>query len=340
MTGLRFLAALAVFANHAGDAFLDPENPVNGTAQTGFAGVSFFFVLSGFVLTWSARPGDRPAAFYRRRVARIVPNHAVAWLLALVVLLAAGHSVGLVPAVLSLTLLQSWHPSPDVHFAVNAVAWTLAVEAFFYATFPFLLPVLAHFGQRWRRALMGLSVSGTLLAAGAGYAAAPAARHWLVYVFPVARLPEFVLGILLALEVRAGATGRFRLAPALALAVAVWLACRAVPPAFQVAAVTLVPFALLIVAAAQADIAGRRSFARHRALVRLGEWSFAFYLLHAMVLEVADGAVDLRGRGPAFIVAGILTLLAVSVAASATLFSTVERPMERRLRAPRAMSTS
>src|SRR5205823_3153004 len=46
--------------------------------------VSFFFVLSGFVLTWnnSARDTRR---YYRNRLARIVPNYVVTWALALVV---------------------------------------------------------------------------------------------------------------------------------------------------------------------------------------------------------------------------------------------------------------
>jgi peptidoglycan/LPS O-acetylase OafA/YrhL len=40
-------------------------------------GVSFFFVLSGFVLTWSARPDDIATGFWRRRIARIYPVHLV-----------------------------------------------------------------------------------------------------------------------------------------------------------------------------------------------------------------------------------------------------------------------
>ncbi len=44
---------------------------------------SFFFILSGFVLTWSLRPTDTAARFWQRRVARIYPNHAAIWLAAL-----------------------------------------------------------------------------------------------------------------------------------------------------------------------------------------------------------------------------------------------------------------
>lgn len=41
----------------------------------GRSGVTFFFVLSGFLLAWSARPGDRARSFYRRRFARIYPAY-------------------------------------------------------------------------------------------------------------------------------------------------------------------------------------------------------------------------------------------------------------------------
>ena len=334
LTGLRFMAALAVFGNHVGDFFLDPGSSVNDTLQTGFVGVSFFFVLSGFVLTWSLRPGDRPTAFYRRRVARIVPNHIVVWAVVLVFLLAVGRTVGLPGALLSLALLQAWHPSEAVHFAVNAVAWTLSVEAFFYFVFPFVLPVLSRLASRHRRVLLGLAVLAVWAAAGLAQALFPGERHWAVYVLPVTRLPEFVIGILLALEVREGRRLRLPLSAAGALAVGAWLLCQVAPPAFQVASLTLVPFSVLIVVAAGADVEGRPSVARHPVLVRLGDWSFAFYLVHLLVLDVADRVVGLGGRSGLFAAAAVPALLLAAVALSAVLFSTVERPLERRLRHP------
>lgn len=335
------MAALLVFGNHVGDAFLSPESRLNGILQTGWVGVSFFFLLSGFVLTWSARPDDRLLSFYRRRAARIMPNHVVLWAVYLVVvLIVTGASVGFVGAIASLTLLHAWHPSEAVHFAVNGVAWSLSVEVFFYAMFPLFLPALRRLESRGRRLAMGFSCLAVLACAALGYAAWAEGRHWLVYVFPLARLPEFVLGVLLALEVRHRRS--MRASPVLMLcgAVMAWVACQWVPPAFQVASVTLVPFALLIMAAATADLAGHRSLLRHRTLVRLGEWSFAFYLVHPLVITVADHVVDLADRAPGFILVGILLLLALSVAASAAVFTVLEKPLERRLRGERRWVSS
>ncbi|UCN13634.1 acyltransferase family protein [Cellulomonas iranensis] len=66
LTGLRFLAALVVVVFHLSlnRFFLDAPalvDPLQGVLRNGgWLGVTFFFVLSGFVLTWSARPGDTP----------------------------------------------------------------------------------------------------------------------------------------------------------------------------------------------------------------------------------------------------------------------------------------
>ena len=70
LTGLRFAAALAVFAHHI--TMLLPETGfrhIESTLRVGPTGVSFFFVLSGFVLLWSRRDGDTSGAFLQRRIA-------------------------------------------------------------------------------------------------------------------------------------------------------------------------------------------------------------------------------------------------------------------------------
>src|ERR1700724_2566259 len=94
LTGLRWFAAFGVFGFHmlhSPELSADPGMRAVLTVafQSGAAGVTFFFVLSGLVLTWAARPEDRAVAFWRRRVARVVPNHVVVWVgvLAMLVLI-------------------------------------------------------------------------------------------------------------------------------------------------------------------------------------------------------------------------------------------------------------
>src|SRR5919205_2887395 len=95
LTGLRFVAAAVVFANHAGLESVFASDIANFlltgvTASAAEGAVAFFFMLSGFVLTWSDRPGDRPARFWRRRAVKVLPNHVVTWTAGLALMLLAG----------------------------------------------------------------------------------------------------------------------------------------------------------------------------------------------------------------------------------------------------------
>ncbi len=88
LTVLRGFAALAVVVFHAVLAF-SPGSPLVHATRALPVAVSFFFVLSGFVLTWSWTD-DRPlAAFWRDRAARILPVYLFAWLIAVAALLMA-----------------------------------------------------------------------------------------------------------------------------------------------------------------------------------------------------------------------------------------------------------
>jgi peptidoglycan/LPS O-acetylase OafA/YrhL len=78
LTGLRILAALGVVLIHSvkNPSSQKPLTVIPGlqsVASVGYLGVTFFFVLSGFVLTWSARRGGHAKSFYQKRFARIAP---------------------------------------------------------------------------------------------------------------------------------------------------------------------------------------------------------------------------------------------------------------------------
>lgn len=67
LTGLRWIAALLVFGYHAGTMRIvaepDYQAVIDWLFTLGLSGVEFFFILSGFVLVWSARDGDRRRDF-------------------------------------------------------------------------------------------------------------------------------------------------------------------------------------------------------------------------------------------------------------------------------------
>lgn len=347
LTGLRFPAALAVLLFHSAlpelPLFADPDlqrGYYHVLSQAGGLGVTFFFVLSGFVLTWSARSDDRLGAFYRRRFVKILPLYYVTALVAVVVM-----HWGDVPwrdllAYLSMT--QVWPPDYPLNFSVLAPGWSLATEAFFYLTFPVLAGLVLHRdGRRVAMVLAGavavvvaVPLLATLLPEGAqrlsNEPSVSGVQYWFAYVLPITRLPDFVAGMALAVLLRHVRLPRLSLRWAFVALSAAYLVALHAPVLLAQRAVLVVPCALIIAAAAQCDLDGRASVWRARPLQWLGEISFAFYLLHFVVLHVLD--VEVLHGPTTSVVAAVAYLLAgvgLTVAGAAVLYHWVEMPLVR-----------
>ncbi len=173
----------------------------------GNSAVSFFFVLSGFILVVSSgRAGQLPThiakgRFWRNRFARIYPLYLAALVLTLTadVLTHNGafHRIHTASAVNSALLVQAWLP----HYAMdlNYPGWSLSVEVFFYALFPLLFIGMVRISTRRLAVLTGLvwlvslaihryMVQQIDLGATADY-------HALTMYLPVLHLNTFLVGI-------------------------------------------------------------------------------------------------------------------------------------------------
>lgn len=77
LTGMRFIAAFAVVISHLSGQIVGTANPglLDLITTLGPVGVAFFFVLSGFILTWVADPDDTArlsgAAVWQRSIRTI-----------------------------------------------------------------------------------------------------------------------------------------------------------------------------------------------------------------------------------------------------------------------------
>ncbi|GAA0458058.1 acyltransferase [Streptomyces olivaceiscleroticus] len=355
LTGLRFPAALLVFLFHlslpahwlmAGDA--NDTLFARLVEQAGGLGVTFFFVLSGFVLAWSARDGDPRTSFWRRRYVKIVPNYLVAWALAML-LIAAGTAPW--RSVATFFMLQSWVPDYDTNFSVNSPGWSLSTEVFFYLCFPLLFAGVRRIApQRLKFWIAGVIagvcatpwLATTFIPAGDVYMSnepgVSGLHLWFAYVFPPARLLDFLLGILVARAVMLGRWRNIGLVWSGLLLVASYVIAElpGVPYLFAQRAVCLVPCALLIAAGALADAAGRPTPFRGRAMVWLGEVSFAFYLLHFVVLSEARNLLGARLASGWAVVAFAVAECAVSILLSWAMYAWVEKPLVRRWARKRA----
>ncbi len=202
LTFLRFCAAFVVLTYHwAGGTVL--KQPYLEILNKGPAMVTFFFVLSGFVLaiTYIDRDMDRCYNFYVARVARIAPAYIAAFLI--IIPFTYGEYTGFnvdVAVVLHLLFLQAWVP----HYAVtlNMAAWAISVQMVFYLIFPFIFPLM-----RQRH----LSTASVLMAAMALYLISQAgliglmnmesfggpgsAVNEFIRFNPLSHLCSFVLGI-------------------------------------------------------------------------------------------------------------------------------------------------
>jgi peptidoglycan/LPS O-acetylase OafA/YrhL len=340
LTSLRFFAALLVVLHHTvRDAGTIPG--VTNILSMGTAGVGFFFALSGFVLTWSARDDDTKRAFYRRRFARVYPLHFATFLLAIPVLVLAGREIGLWEWATNLVLVQGWIPDADIYFGMNSPSWSLSGELLFYLLFPFAIPILRRLngGQAWV-VLIGLLALILIIALVVTWTAGStdSTRFWL-YIFPPYRFLGFLSGCLAARLIILG----FRLNhPVSAAALYALLAYGAV---FLVQSkvvklghgledALLLPFILfLILAAASADLRGRPRMLSNIWLIRLGEWSFALYLTHWLLLQVLAALwTSLPEQSLPIRVAVDAAFIVLAVAVSAASYYGIERPLEKRLR--------
>ncbi|MYX94362.1 acyltransferase family protein, partial [Streptomyces sp. SID486] len=347
LTGVRFFAAFAVFLFHIaiGRPFADKalsDGAFTVFCKAGWVGVSFFFVLSGFILTWSARPQDSTTAFWRRRLVKVFPNHLVTHTATMA--LYAGATVAGGTAVLNLLLLQPWVPDEDVYFSVDNPSWSLGCELFFYLLFPLLHRAVARVRAHrlWGCALSLMAAVIALPAVVSALVPAepsmlapdkplPASAFWLVYVFPVTRVLDFVLGIVMARIVLEGRWRRFRPLPLTALFVACYAASLYLPAVYALNAATIVPVALLIPAVAHLDTAGRHTWLRARSLQWLGEVSFAFYLVHWPVLVYGRRLLgETRQYSWPAGIGLTAACAALSLLIAALLYTGVERPAMRR----------
>lgn len=349
LTGVRFFAAAAVVFFHFGRLhFRQGPAFVQNILAGGGSAVTLFFILSGFVLAYNYAPSARTGsfnkwAFWRNRFARIYPVYFLALLLTVDRMITYVHQV-LRPAsapdifkVLAscttvLTLTQAW--DFNYYYAWNYPAWTLSVEMFFYLTFPWicaavfkmrpagLLPAAGVF------AFSGVAIVLIYLAVASGILGFSLSHpRWMMSTLPILRLPEFILGLVLARMFLARPELRIKHRDTVSilafLGILTVLALRPGEGVFTQA--LLIPlFALLIYALASGPgiLSG---FLSLPFLVLLGEASYALYILQVPIMDAVFRVLGNNGR--TFLL-GIFTLTGCPIAS----YLYFETPVRRWIR--------
>ena len=154
------------------------------------------------------------------------------------------------------------------------------------------------------------------------------------YHLPIVRIGEFIIGIALALALRDGVRLPFRSVCLAGVTTAVMvMVCLRTGQLTTVSGILMVPaFAWLIYACAQADLDGVRGVLRLKLLEHLGITSFAFYLVHELVLLNLKPLPWPHGSKLVNL-ATVIVLWVICQAAAELLYRGVERPAQRRIRA-------
>jgi len=354
LTSLRFLAAFHVVIFHfqAMQVFLGPPW-FQKLSSIGYVGVSFFFVLSGFILvyTYAGRPMILKD-FWRARFARIYPAYAFSLLVTAPFFFFAVLTMNIpffawakahlkFVSVLVVSLLQAWVPPAALSW--NAVAWSLSVEAFFYLLFPFLLlffvrrPPVQLFliaAASWLTSL-ALSISYVLLnpdhLSVVNFDVLGA--FWLnaLKFHPLARLPEFLLGMACEfLFLRSHRESKLALPMVLsgiaALVVVVYFSA-VIPYPILHTALLAPAFAAIVYGFALRPNWG--AILENRLLVLCGDASYSLYLLHSMIIGMYfhNMTGQLRYQTPL----GVLIFVILAVTISALAYRFIEEPARRKL---------
>jgi peptidoglycan/LPS O-acetylase OafA/YrhL len=340
LTGLRFFAAALVVVFHFARV---GNRTLAAFIEHGAVGVMVFFVLSGFILSYSysLAPGSMKGnlrSFWVARFARLYPVYLLGIVLFVPILVPAAALPGwhrIATAILSLTVTQAWFHLLGLPWGMwNPPGWSLSAEAFFYVIFPLVcLPLSRASSGRLLAFAAGCWVLSVLGVFTYSIVHFPSGDFW--PFVPLIRLPEFLLGMAAGLAWKRRTTQWFdRAAPYLANASALALLGAMCVPLdtrwfFSGA---LSPLAALLICSLAC---GRGLLARVLSLkpvVLLGGASYSLYILHWPIWVIARLCLKDTRFATEFHGLYFLAYFGFTTVAACLCFLYVEEPMNRILR--------
>lgn len=307
---LRALAALLVVYFHMTASNFPSANGL-WSFFVGQLGVDLFFVISGFIMWWTAS-NMKPGEFALRRLARIVPTY---WIYSFMLVALAVCAPKLAPgiAVTSDTLMKSFFFIPNTNEPIVNQGWTLNIEMFFYGVFALalFLPSRAMRFAAVITALVGLSIVGVVLAPS----------HPILSAYTSSFLLEFAAGMVIA-----GFAQRLPMLPPVGIALVLISAAALI--AFHDLPRPLawgLPASVFL-----AGIVHLEPWLRSRPLPFLrviGDASYSLYLCHTFILKVVAVALGVVGLATPilFVPLGVAACVTFAILS----YWTFERPVSR-----------
>lgn len=344
LTSLRFFFAFCVFLSHLSYLKDDEryKDIFNNVFSEGFLGVSFFFILSGFILALNYRDKFNNKAitlkkFYIARFARIYPLYFITTLVSIPVLYSSFKIL-----LYNIFFVQSYIPDQKYFFSYNAPSWSISDEMFFYALFPILIGISYKFKTIFKIGLLIVFVSFLFFLNS--FLFDNEAHYWL-YISPFIRVFDFILGILLfdlVLYLKTKNTilhkGIFKFSEfgALAVLVLFFIFHSSLPVSFRFSIYYWLPMCLIILTSANSFISEKNvtwitKFLSWKWFVYLGEISFGFYLIHYLVITYTHKYNGLRGIHLDGIPLALLMFLITFIASIFT-YEVIEKPFNKKIK--------
>lgn len=336
LQALRGLAAVAVAFYHVYIILLEPEYGAQSVfqpiARHGFLGVSFFFVLSGFII-FMAHKNDigNPGSILTYSYKRIIRVYPAYWIYTTLFIVAAAVGLGYPDFSWSpLNLISSYLLIPfvsDMTLPLK-VAWTLVYEMRFYAIFILLLA----FGWKMLWAIWAWAIA-IIAVFVLGIETVDVLSPWNLY---------FIAGVAgyLLLDKLDGKRGIYLFLAGIILAVIYGFLSHDIERIAhlnrnrQELHFILVPTFLALIIGVVA-IEKNYALVLPKWLTFLGDASYSIYLTHSaaisalLIIFKALGLNDLLGVKLTFLVVFLLSVLAGSIA-----YLLFEKPMVDLLRKP------
>ena len=356
LTSLRFIAVAMIVVHHSrGVLWLTPDILDHFVLDHG---VSFFFVLSGFVLTYVYPRLTGPSSikkFYIARFARIWPTHIVAFVALFIIFLPWSYYSIIQPrnmmlAIANLLLVHGWYPAMEVFFSFNQVTWAVSAEVFFYLIFPLLIK---DFEKTWiRKLIFSLLIMLAVIMfcnfADLQYALdVPSnviSRTGFVYINPLSRLFEFVIGMCVAV-IWKKYEGRISLGKIVGTLLEVIVVCIAIATVYiSVSAGSInhligkagaeylfhtgscLSFALLIFTMAM-GMGHISLLLSSKIFVLLGETSYSVFLFHQLILRFYAAHHEYLSILPGAILYALFWIVTLLISFSVLIF--IENPVRR-----------
>ncbi len=327
LTSLRFFFAFVVFLSHL--TFVKTDLAwynylKNNVFFEGYLGVGFFFILSGFVLAlnYEKKVIDNPnfdkKKFYIARIARIYPLHVLTFcvMLPFVIINVWQGYFHWDIAGANLFLLQSYIPVKDFYFSINNVSWSISTELFFYLMFPFYVIWLHKFPKLKYILLLIIPI---IIFAEPYFRTNMKLEKAIFYINPIVRSFDFILGIITCqiykkikdTPINFSKGTLIEIAAITVLAIFFYFH-EDVERAFRYGIYYWIPMVgIVLVFALQKGLFSR--ILQHKTLVYLGEISFAFYMIHMIVIKYGNQYLpkinDFQKIGIYFVIALILSAL-------------------------------